>query len=315
MPLSRLAETVRKFLASFKRVPESAEYQTWRHRFLQERLLLGLWVAIACMLTFVIRDLYNVVSPLKELQDVPKEFKDLTFILDSSIGLSLLTCLALYHTPMGRRHLELLFLGLSWSIALVPQIIGTFFGVPVPDILGWSLTFLSQATLIPVCWHLHAISQLGVLFYYIVVNSALGLTTIEDEPIYSVTISLYLFWLCFICDLSVYLYERLQRSEFESRKQLQVFLHGVSHDLRNPVTGTLMVLQNLKNKPEEPVPVSHSILERMVQGSDRQLQLINSLLETHANEVRGSVLHREPLQLSQLVSAAVADLEPLLERN
>ncbi len=314
-PVRWFSKTVWTLLAKAKGVPESAEYQAWRHRFLLNRLRLGLWIALICLLSFIVRDLYDVVFHLQELKEIPKQYKDITFVINGGMGLGLLTCLALLQTKRGRRHLGLLFLGLSWSLALVPQIMATFFGIPNPDILAWSLTFLTQATIVPVCWHLHGIAQLGVLGYYVGVNPLLGLTTIKGQPIYNVTISLYLFWFCFICDLAVYLYERLQRSEFESKRQLQVFLHGVSHDLRNPVTGTLMVLKNLHDKSEEPVQVSHSILERMIQGSDRQLNLINSLLEAHASDVRGIVLHQEPIQLSQLVRSSLADLEPLLGQN
>jgi signal transduction histidine kinase len=76
-----------------------------------------------------------------------------------------------------------------------------------------------------------------------------------------------------------------------------------------------MVLNNLLQKPDATIAIPRSILERMVQGSDRQLQLINSLLEAHASNVQGIVLHTEPIQLSELVSSSVADLEPILEQN
>ncbi|MBR8836125.1 MAG: HAMP domain-containing histidine kinase [Stigonema ocellatum SAG 48.90 = DSM 106950] len=53
----------------------------------------------------------------------------------------------------------------------------------------------------------------------------------------------------------------------------------------------------------------------MVQSSDRQLNLINSLMEAHVNEVQGVVLQRERVQLYQVVEAAIADLEPMLAEN
>ncbi|HEY9744158.1 MAG TPA: PAS domain S-box protein [Coleofasciculaceae cyanobacterium] len=125
----------------------------------------------------------------------------------------------------------------------------------------------------------------------------------------------------------------------ELNRLKDLFLYAVSHDLRTPVLGWLMVLKNLLNRQpsssltppyqgEEPktggqttnngqltIPVSRSILERMVQGSDRQLLLINSLLEVHATEVTGVVLQRESVQLSELVQSLVEDLEPLLAKN
>jgi signal transduction histidine kinase len=50
----------------------------------------------------------------------------------------------------------------------------------------------------------------------------------------------------------------------------------------------------------------------MIQGSEQQLRLINSLLEVHAGELRGLVLHCDRLDLRAVVEAAAADLEPLM---
>jgi signal transduction histidine kinase len=107
---------------------------------------------------------------------------------------------------------------------------------------------------------------------------------------------------------------------------LRVFLHAVSHDLRNPVTGMLMVLGNLLKSESLPsddsgasskavIPVARSILERMAKSSDRQLYLINSLLEVHATEVGGITLHAEPVDLGSLVVDVLADFEPLFVKN
>ncbi|HEY9853265.1 MAG TPA: HAMP domain-containing sensor histidine kinase [Leptolyngbyaceae cyanobacterium] len=293
----------------------SADYKAWRQGFLRERLQLSLWVALICLLTFIIRDIYNAAFPLKEFQDVPVELKNIWIQIDLTITLLLVTCLLLQKTVFGHRYPEVIFLGLSWSITIVPQIIATLRGSPLPDLLAWSMVFLVQATLIPVRWRLHLASQLGVLVYYIGVNLALGLTTIKGQSIYNVTLFLYVFWFCFVCDLAVYLYENLQKAEFASRRELRAFLHAVSHDLRNPVTGTAMVLKNLLNEGNEKITVSRYILERMLQGSDRQLNLINSLLEAHSSEVQGILLHCQPLQLSSLVDAVYSDLEPILMKN
>lgn len=106
--------------------------------------------------------------------------------------------------------------------------------------------------------------------------------------------------------------------ELQELNQIKdLFLHAVTHDLRTPVMGWLMVLKNILNNASEQltIPVSRSILERMVQSSDRQLYLINSLLEVHASEIHGIVLHREPVQLSQLISSIIAELDPLLAKN
>ncbi|MBF2027741.1 MAG: PAS domain-containing sensor histidine kinase [Oscillatoriales cyanobacterium C42_A2020_001] len=93
------------------------------------------------------------------------------------------------------------------------------------------------------------------------------------------------------------------------------FLHAVSHDLRTPMMGMRLVLQNLQKKVEDPIAVSHSVLERMVQSLDRQLAMIRSLLDAQSSDVRGISLTYESLNLGELVTAIVEDLAPLLSQN
>lgn len=126
---------------------------------------------------------------------------------------------------------------------------------------------------------------------------------------------------------------RQQMQELQKLNELKdMFLHAVSHDLRTPVMGMLMVLNNLLKSQESGdrkqggqegisssssslIPVPRSAITRMIQSSDRQLELINSLLEVRATEVQGVTVERSPLQLSQLLNAIIADLEPLLVKN
>jgi PAS domain S-box-containing protein len=101
----------------------------------------------------------------------------------------------------------------------------------------------------------------------------------------------------------------------ELNRLKDIFLHAVSHDLRTPVMGTLLVLKNLLNNPEDTIAISRSVVKRMIQSNERQLSLINSLLEVHASEVQGIVLHQKPLQVGILVQGILTDLEPLLTKN
>ncbi len=101
----------------------------------------------------------------------------------------------------------------------------------------------------------------------------------------------------------------------QAEEALRVFFHAVSHDLRNPVLGTLMVLRNLLSRSEDKIAVSRFILERMEQSSDRQLSLINSLMEAHMSEVQGVALQLQPVELLKVVEAAIADLKPMLTEN
>jgi PAS domain S-box-containing protein len=440
-------------------VDANKEWLANRQHFLWQRLHLWLWLASICLLTFTLRNVYDIFFPLKELDKLPDTLRIHGLFINLAMLLSLVVYFALRQTKFGHRHPGILLLGSSWSLSLASQLFATLKGFALPDTLGWSLLFFSQATLIPVCWQLHLISQVGVLTYYFGVNTVLGLKTpVPEYPeIYNVTFLLYVFWLCAICDIGVYLYDRLQRSEFYARKELEsayhklevteakyrsifenavegifqssadgryitanpalariygysfpeevtanftdiehqlyvdpqrraefvrlieqhgkvsefesqiyrrdgsivwisekayavrdeqgkllyyeglieditqrkqaeealrVFFHAVSHDLRNPALGILMVLRNLlkdegmgNESSQSQISVARAVLERMVQSSDRQLNLINSLMEAHVSEVQGVVLQRQPLQLHTVVTDAIADLEPILAEN
>ncbi|HLO48177.1 MAG TPA: MASE1 domain-containing protein, partial [Kamptonema sp.] len=110
----------------------------------------------------------------------------------------------------------------------------------------------------------------------------------------------------------------------ESNRLKDLFIHAVSHNLRTPIMGMLILLKNLLNKPcsdnsttenQQTIPVPRSILERMVQGSEHQLSMVNSLLDAHASEVNGIVINCTPVQLRDLSSEIVRNLEPIVEKN
>ena len=105
----------------------------------------------------------------------------------------------------------------------------------------------------------------------------------------------------------------------ESNRLKDLFLHAVSHNLRTPVMGMLILLKNLLDKSSsdslQDIAVSRSILQRIVQGSEHQLTMVNALLDAHASEVKGIFLHTAPLHFQSLTSAIVANLEPMLAKN
>ncbi|MGJ3251721.1 MAG: sensor histidine kinase [Elainellaceae cyanobacterium] len=114
-----------------------------------------------------------------------------------------------------------------------------------------------------------------------------------------------------------------------AEKSLHLLLRAVSHDLRNPVTGMLMVLRNLiQTSPSgshdtdnssdalpSTIAVPRSILDRMIESSDRQLKLINSLLEAHAGGAQQPELQKRSVHLSELVSNIIQDIQPIVEKS
>ncbi|MEH2350117.1 MAG: HAMP domain-containing sensor histidine kinase, partial [Nostoc sp.] len=66
---------------------------------------------------------------------------------------------------------------------------------------------------------------------------------------------------------------------------------------------------------QSPIPVSRSIIERMIQGNDRQLAMINSLLEINSGEKPGMDLKPEPVDFSSLLRTIFSQLQPILTQN
>ena len=428
------------YLGNAKSVQALTVYEVWRDRFLRDRLRPAVGIAIFFAFTIT-------VYFLGETFFAPEEFKIVYLYTSAAVQLGLLTCFVLQKTSFGQRYPGLLFLGFSWSLTVVVQVGLALAQAGELPIFTWSLAFLTQATLMPVRWRLHLISQLGVLCCHVGLNLVLNLSFAKYTAFKLTGFYLYLFWFCLICDLSVYWYECLQRTEFSTRRELQsayqqlevaeakyrsifenagegifqstpdgryitanpalariygcdspeevtakftdierqlyvdpvrrneflrsieksgtvsdfefqiyrsdgsivwisekaravrdrsgsvlyyeglieditqrkqaqeslrLFIHALSHDLRNPVAGMLMVLKNWQRKTGDSIAIPRSVLERMIQGSEQQLRLINSLLEVHAGELRGLVLHCDRVDLRAVVEAAVADLEPLM---
>lgn len=188
-------------------------YLRWRRSFIRQRLRLGLQIAIGAYLTFILLRLIVKLTGV-----IAWEPGWLTMALLGELGL--IFCLIACQTSIGRDRPEWLFLAAPWSITITEQIWATWQGMAFPGLYSWTLAFLTLATLIPVRWTLHLISQLGVLLYYYGVNTVLGLAPL-DQPLWDARQMLYLFWFCCICDCSVNLYERLQRSEYLARRELE----------------------------------------------------------------------------------------------
>ncbi|MDZ8023369.1 MAG: PAS domain S-box protein [Nostoc sp. DedQUE11] len=141
------------------------------------------------------------------------------------------------------------------------------------------------------------------------------------------------------------LQQKIQEVE-ELHRVKDVVLHTVAHDLQTSVMGNLMVLKNLLNQgvgdkrgsgeqgagskgefsplspaprpsasSHSPIPVPRSIIERMIQGNDRQLTMINSLLEINSCEKQGLEIKPELVQFSTLLGGIFAQLEPILTQN
>jgi signal transduction histidine kinase len=307
--------------------PPSAEYKAWQRQFLRDRLRLGIWLALLCSITFAVINLYKLV--LYPQADVAQQtiqilgsetlYQALTqlMILSDWVSIFLLAIgFIVLRTPWGSRHPNAMFLAIAWSLTMPMIILGTFMAFPAP--VSWNFVFMALVIVIPVNWRLHLLSQSVSVGYYFAANLILGTYRIIPalSGFFGVEAILGAVWTCVICDVAVYTFDRLQQREFESRRELSLFLHAVTHDLRTPVLGTSMVFKNLLRKATNGQSiVSTPKLEQLLAGSDRQLSLIDSILEAHASEIQRLQLHCKPLQLSTLVNAILNDSAVLLQQN
>ncbi len=109
------------------------------------------------------------------------------------------------------------------------------------------------------------------------------------------------------------LQEKMQ--ELEDLNQVKdAFLRAFSHELRTPIMGTLMVLRNLLDQPQPQVSLSRPMLEKMVQGNERQLNMANALIEAYSNETQLILLKPEPINLAIVLQELLDQLKPLFKR-
>lgn len=299
--------------------PPSKEYQHWLEQFIRDRLRLTIGVAIILLVIFIALNLGIIVPALMQgggdaIGLSVEQYRLYPFFfVAQQLGLLLNLILLPRATSLPRLWWQ--FLGFSAAVHLVPQFLYLLIGETMVDLGGWILFFMLQAVLIPVRWQWHLISQVSLL-------ALVGLSTfvlqfeIPGLPVelqQSVVIFHLIVLLCVfgVADLGIYLYERVLMREFELRQQLQLLLHAVSHDLRNPVMGSLMLLKNLPTHDNQ-VWIDQAMVNQMIEGQERQLRLINSLLEAHAQDVVGVVLELQPVSLRKFVMAIARDVHPQL---
>jgi signal transduction histidine kinase len=106
---------------------------------------------------------------------------------------------------------------------------------------------------------------------------------------------------------------QLQRSNEDLVQANQVksrFLATAAHDLKNPLTGILLLAEMIKAEAGDAEPVLASRAGRIDEVGRRMLAIINSLLETAAQEIQDVTLNLEESNIPSLVHQVVtANLE------
>lgn len=320
MRLSSFLKVSQFWWKRIKNSSVSAEYKQWRHGFILERIRLMIWVAIIFMPISAIVN-WTVIIPFLDLGSSHYEFYQQNGWLMLGITivqlLQFLLAFLLLKVPFARRYPIVIFLSLTWTLLLMPQVANIiFFGKITLAGYGWITSFSLSAILLPVMWQWRLFSQGMVLGQFLISYLLFGFKDpfVEQEieyfsVIYSTAI------VCFFINLGIFIHEKLLQQEFELRRQLRLFLYTVSHDLRNPVLGKIFLLKSLLNPAVEKVLVDREILITMLESGDRQLKLIDSLLEAYHTENKGILLRPRPVRLDTLIESVIAEMQPFIERE
>jgi signal transduction histidine kinase len=141
--------------------------------------------------------------------------------------------------------------------------------------------------------------------------------TFAGRSTYTFSFSVEVILICIICEVGVYLYEQSKQAELEANRRLQLCIHTVTHDLRTPVMGSLMLLQSMQQSTpaDQPIMISQAEITQLIQGSDRLLGLMNTLLDSQVLAQSELVLHRQPADLKPILATILRDFQPLFVKK
>jgi signal transduction histidine kinase len=304
--------------------PVSLEYRQWRERLIRKRFWLVIGLAVTFMIFAGLAEFYeffiNPEALIKELErnrvgGLLGAIRQ-KFFLHKITLLSLLGCLILaWKSQWGRQHPRIMFVLIPWAIAFIPEmVLGAFVGLPsYPS----TIMFMGQAVIAPAFWRLHLLAQIVPISFYFLVYPLLGLTKFGEHSIYSFSYTVEIVLVCVICEVGVYLYEQSKQAELEANRRLQLCIHSITHDLRTPVMGSLMLLESIRqNTPQDkPIEVSQFEMGQLIQGNDRLLGLMDSLLVPQAFSQTDLLLDCQPTQLCKIVITILQDLHPSLVKQ
>jgi len=297
----------------------SSEFLAWRKQFFAERIQLIAWTIWAVLILVAVLNFTIVIPSLNATGD-PKvmlnavrtqSYLESVVIQTISFSIGLVICRSrwVYQNPTR------CFLILNALVILPTQINSLWQGRISLDSSLWLIYYSLQAFIVPVHWRLHLLCQI-VPLTSVLIGFLFGLRdpNVELFANYLMT-GFFTIVLCAIADSGAFLFERSRRREMELRQQLRAFIHAVSHDLRNPVLGAVMTLKSFLKPSEAMATIPQELLEQMIASGERQVELVNTLLETHATELQGIVIHPQSIFLHELVADILLDFQPFFQKE
>jgi signal transduction histidine kinase/class 3 adenylate cyclase len=286
-----------------------AEYLAWRLQLVRSRIrVLAALIFVANILLF----------PLDRLL-YPAHIREFLWAR-VFVGIAMVVAVLLNRLPSTQRRQALIFFVLvagAWLPACWMTVKADGFASPHGHaliILTWSF-----AVLVPVRWRLQLASQMVVLAVYSASNTWFGAA--RTDAAHALASIFFLFASDCVASISVFLYERLQRGEFQARRQVEAsnrklreldrlksqFFANISHELRTPLTLIIGAFRSLAKLPL--AEGNSAAVGAGLRNGVRLLYLINELLDLARFESGRTELHQRAFDLAPLVRQVAANFE------
>jgi len=287
----------------------SESYEDWRNRFASERLRVLYYLGLLANPAFIAADFF-----------LYREHLDSLLVIRIVLELGLLACfLVLIRGTVLVRPQVLMVAWVLVGNLCIAQMTVVVGGFPSQYVNGLKLVILAAAVIVPVSWRSHLVAQLVSLAYYYGVNSLRTLTVSDIHA--AIGNSFLLVWTCVALLFSVKLYERLQRAEFQARRELEVsnkklleldrlkseFFANISHEIRTPLTLALGAFKTLSQSV--PSAKAKEIIQTGIRNASRLLYLINELLDLAKFDSGQTALRKRRLDLAVLVRSVVTNFD------
>lgn len=292
--------------------PES--YKASRNLFASERLRVLYYLGLIANPVFIAADILLYREHLQELLAI-------RVVIELGLAIGLLAVIKRWLTPNVLLVLWILIGNLC--IVHMTLVLG---GFKAQYYNGLNLVFLAAAVIVPVSWRSHLVAQVVVLAYYYAANGMRSSSPADINA--AIENSFFLVWTCVAVLFSVYLYERLQRAEFEARqserrarRELEAshkelleldrlkneFFANVSHELRTPLTLSLGAFKTLLKL--SPSLECQQLIQSGMRNTARLLFLINELLDLAKYDSGRAELRKRCIDLTILVRSVAANFE------
>ncbi len=311
MSLQKISQALRDWISS-PRVPSKGEdtkaYDDWKQQFILGRLQLFVWLCLLANLMFYLADFLLYRPHALAL-----------FPIRTTMEAGLILCLLLLRSRIGRRNVALLFLGVIWiggfGIVHMTVLLG---GFQATYYQGLNLVFLAAAVVVSADWRLHFIAQAVTLIYYYGVNLRAG----EDINAHAaIENGFVFFWISVATLVAVTLFERLQRAQFEGRRELEIsneklleldrlkseFFANLSHELRTPLTLSIAGYKALLNASL--LSPYRDIATTGLRNAARLVTLIDELLDLAKFDTGHALLKKRSFDLAALVRDVASNFE------